>query len=56
MSIDFADLLRRSPGYAGQIAHVEPIPPRAARFAEPAEPLAAPLREALAGAGTWIGD
>jgi DEAD/DEAH box helicase domain-containing protein len=51
MTTDFADLLRRAPGYAGQIAHVEPIPPRAARFAEPLTPLAEPLRAALAAGG-----
>lgn len=51
MTTDFADLLRRIPGYAHQIAHVEPLPPRAARFAAPAEPLPAALAAALAARG-----
>ena len=45
MTTDFADLLRRIPGYAHQIAHIQPLPPRAARFAMPA----APLPDALGG-------
>jgi len=32
MTTDFADLLRRIPGYAHQIAHIQPLPPRAARL------------------------
>ncbi len=51
MSIDFAELLRRQSGYAGQIAHIQPIPARPARYAEPAEPLPSPLQEALAARG-----
>jgi DEAD/DEAH box helicase domain-containing protein len=51
MTTDFADLLRRAPGYAGQIAHVEALPPRAAHFAEPEAALAEPLRAALAAGG-----
>jgi DEAD/DEAH box helicase domain-containing protein len=51
MTIDFADLLRRIPGYAHQIAHVEPLPPRAARFAAPAAPLPDALAAALAARG-----
>ncbi|HWQ15187.1 MAG TPA: DEAD/DEAH box helicase, partial [Roseiflexaceae bacterium] len=51
MSIDFADLLRGGRGYAGQIAHVQPIPPREARYDEPTGPLAAPLHHALAALG-----
>jgi len=45
MTIDFADLLRHMPGYAHQIAHIQPLPARAARFAAPATP----LPDALAG-------
>src|SRR5262245_15314054 len=44
-------LLRRAPGYREQIVHVEQIPPRPARYAEPAAPLSAPLRAALAARG-----
>jgi DEAD/DEAH box helicase domain-containing protein len=44
-------LLRRAPGYREQIVHVEQIPPRPARYAEPATPLAAALRAALAARG-----
>ncbi|MEN9938870.1 MAG: hypothetical protein RLZZ387_5449 [Chloroflexota bacterium] len=51
MTTDFADLLRRTAGYAGQIAHVQPIPPRPARLADPAEPLPSPLAAALAARG-----
>src|SRR5689334_1995727 len=51
MTTDFADLLRRIPGYAHQVAHVEPLPPRAARFAAPAAPLPAGLAAALAARG-----
>jgi DEAD/DEAH box helicase domain-containing protein len=51
MTTDFADLLRRMPGYAHQIAHVQPLAPRAARFADPAEPLPAALGEVLRARG-----
>jgi DEAD/DEAH box helicase domain-containing protein len=51
MTTDFADLLRRIPGYAHQIAHVQPLPPRAARFAAPAAPLPAALVDALEARG-----
>ncbi|HEX9369490.1 MAG TPA: DEAD/DEAH box helicase [Roseiflexaceae bacterium] len=51
MAVDFADMLRRTPGYAQQIAHVQPLAPRAARFAAPAAPLPAPLEAALAARG-----
>src|SRR5262245_56990696 len=44
-------LLRRAPGYREQIVHVEQIPSRPARYAEPATPLPAPLRAALAVRG-----
>ncbi len=36
MNLDLVELLRRTPGYSGQIAHTEPIAARAARYAEPA--------------------
>jgi DEAD/DEAH box helicase domain-containing protein len=45
VSNDFVTLLRRTPGYTNQIAHVQPIAPREASYAEPA----APLPPALAG-------
>src|SRR5215207_8036398 len=51
MTTDFADLLRRIPGYAHQIAHVQPLPPRVARFAAPAAPLPDALAAALAARG-----
>src|SRR5262249_28979845 len=51
MTIDFADMLRRMPGYAHQIAHVQPLAPRAARFAAPEAPLHAQLAAALAARG-----
>src|SRR5215217_3773232 len=51
MTTDFADLLRRIPGYAHQIAHVQPLPPRAARFAAPDAPLPDALAAALAARG-----
>jgi DEAD/DEAH box helicase domain-containing protein len=44
-------LLRHTPGYRDQIAHVEDLPPRPARYAEPAAPLSQPLRDALAARG-----
>jgi DEAD/DEAH box helicase domain-containing protein len=51
MTTDFADLLRRIPGYAHQIAHVQPLLPRVARFAVPAAPLPDSLVAALAARG-----
>src|SRR5438874_1179511 len=51
MTSDLTDLLRRMPGYAHQIAHVQPLPPRAARFAEPAAPLPEALGAVLAARG-----
>jgi DEAD/DEAH box helicase domain-containing protein len=51
MTTDFADLLRRGRGYAGQIAHVQPIPARPARFADPAAPLHPALAQGLAARG-----
>src|SRR3954467_8295586 len=51
MTTDFADLLRRIPGYAHQIAHVQPLPPRVARFAMPDLPLPDALASALAARG-----
>ncbi|MGQ9549688.1 MAG: DEAD/DEAH box helicase [Roseiflexus sp.] len=48
---DFVELLRRARGYAGQIVHIEHLPARAARFAEPAAPLPRPLATALAARG-----
>jgi DEAD/DEAH box helicase domain-containing protein len=45
------DLLRRAPGYREQIVHVEPLPPRPARYAEPAVPVPELLRAALAARG-----
>jgi DEAD/DEAH box helicase domain-containing protein len=44
-------LLRRAPGYREQIVHVEQIAARPARYGEPAAPLPAPLRAALAARG-----
>jgi DEAD/DEAH box helicase domain-containing protein len=51
MTTDFADLLRRIPGYAHQIAHIQPLPARAARFGTPAAPLPDALATALARRG-----
>lgn len=51
MTTDFAALLRRMPGYNQQIAHIQPLPPRAAGFAEPQQPLPAALAGVLAGCG-----
>ncbi len=48
---DFVELLRGARGYAGQIAHIERLPARAARFAEPSAPLPQPLAAALAARG-----
>src|SRR5215467_7356406 len=44
-------LLRRAPGYREQILHVEEIPARPARYAEPAAPLPDRLRAALEARG-----
>ncbi len=35
----FLEHVRRSQGYSGQIVHIEDIPPRPARFAEPSRPI-----------------
>lgn len=51
MSIDFVQLLRQIPGYQSQIAHVEPLPAKEARLADPAQPLAPALAAALAERG-----
>ncbi len=40
-----------SPGYKGQIVHIGDIPPREAEFRETAEPIAPPVRRALASLG-----
>ncbi len=48
---DFVALLRGARGYTGQIAHVESLPSRPARYADPARPLPLPLAEALAARG-----
>ncbi len=48
---DLTSLLRRTPGYRDQIAHVEQIAPRPARYAELATPLPDALRQALASRG-----
>lgn len=47
----FLDRLRCDPSYRGQIAHVERLPARPARFAELEDPLADPLPEVLADVG-----
>jgi len=39
--------LTRAPDYKGQVEHIEVLPPREARFAEPHPPLPKALREAL---------
>ncbi|HEY7598813.1 MAG TPA: DEAD/DEAH box helicase, partial [Candidatus Limnocylindrales bacterium] len=44
-------MLRRAPGYREQIVHVEQLPPRPARYADPAAPLPEALRAALAARG-----
>lgn len=43
----FLDRIRHSQGYSGQIVHVEDIPPRDARYAEPARPLPEALLRSL---------
>jgi len=45
------DEWRRDPRWRGRLVHLEILPPRPARFAEPAAPLPCPLREALRRAG-----
>src|SRR5437016_6257316 len=47
----FLERVRLDPGYRGQIAHVERMPARAARFGELEPPLSPALQAALAGAG-----
>jgi DEAD/DEAH box helicase domain-containing protein len=51
MSNVYVDLLRRAPGYIGQIAHTEPIPPRPAQYAAPQAPLHPALKQALVARG-----
>lgn len=51
MSSEFVSLLRQIQGYRNQIAHVELLPPRAARYADPAAPLHPALALALASRG-----
>ncbi len=51
MSSEFVNLLRQLPGTTTQIAHVEQLPPRPARFAEPATPLHPLVAAALAERG-----
>jgi DEAD/DEAH box helicase domain-containing protein len=45
------DLLRRMPGFNGQIAHVRKLPARAPQFADPAEPVHPQLADILATHG-----
>src|SRR5688500_1679688 len=47
----FLQTIRADPHYAGQIAHVERLPARPPRYAEPAQPLPAPLPGVLAALG-----
>ena len=47
----FLDELQRSPSYRGQIVHVEPIPARAARYRELAEPLPPIVQQMLDAKG-----
>lgn len=52
MNVDhFLAELQADPTYAGQIVYVHRAPAREARYAEPAAPLPAPLREGLARTG-----
>ena len=51
MNTDFTALLRRTPGYTSQIAHVEPLAARPARYAETAAPLSEPIARVLAARG-----
>jgi len=48
---NFLDRIRHEPFYAGQLVHVESLPERPGRYAEPAVPLSEPLRAMLAGRG-----
>lgn len=47
----FLDTIRRADFYSGQIEHVEVLPERPARYAEPARPLPAELQNLLAQRG-----
>lgn len=47
----FLDRIERGPDYAGQLQHVEVLPERPARFAQPQRPLPAPLVELLRARG-----
>ncbi|MDP2730977.1 MAG: DEAD/DEAH box helicase [Dehalococcoidales bacterium] len=50
-TLAFLDYLQAQPGYAGQIVHIEHIPPRKAVPAELDEPLAASLQDRLEQSG-----
>ncbi len=47
----FLERLQTTPEYADQMVHLETIPPREARYAEPAQPLQPALRDALSSQG-----
>ncbi|MHC4788072.1 MAG: DEAD/DEAH box helicase, partial [Planctomycetota bacterium] len=47
----FLEEVQSSPEYRGQMAYVREVAPREARFAEPHEPLAPPVQEALRSRG-----
>ena len=47
----FLERMRRSRSYAGQIEHVEILPEREGKFAQPSEPLPAAIAAALAARG-----
>jgi DEAD/DEAH box helicase domain-containing protein len=47
----FLSRIEHHPSYVGQISHVELLPERPGKFAEPAEPLPAPIAEMLARRG-----
>ena len=47
----FLDRIRQDPRYAGQLEHVETLPPREGRFLEPSEPLGADLQRLLVSRG-----
>ncbi len=51
MTTDFAQLLRRAPGYTNQIVHTQPLAQRLARYADPAQPLLPALAQQLAARG-----
>ncbi|MBC8164018.1 MAG: DEAD/DEAH box helicase [Roseiflexaceae bacterium] len=51
MSSDYVGQLRQIQGYQNQISHVELLPPRAAHYGEPLQPLHAALQRALAARG-----